>query len=161
MKRTSISTAAALTLAAIATMPLAIAAQTSDWTLDRQHDEAMSVAYGSEAGALDKAVIMHSQVVHQRTLRDGRRFECLKSHAILLYHAEHHDAARLYMVAAAEQAAHDGRDYDAAMAYIDAAILAKQAEDFAAVMDLAALATAHASSLEAEQRSVVLTRIGA
>lgn len=163
MKRTSISTAATLALAAIATMPLVLAAQTSDAALDRRHDHAMRIAYGSEPGALDRAVIMHGQVAHQRTLRDTRRFDCLKSQAILLHHADHLDAARLYMLAAAEQAAYDGRDYDAAMTYIDAAILAQQAEDFSAVADLAARAAAHASSahLRAEQRSLILARIGA
>lgn len=143
-------------------LPSSAAAQLSDVALDRQHDEAVAMAYGGAPGGIEKAVLLHGLVVHDRTVHDARRFECLKSHANLLYFYGRLEGARLYMVAAAEQAAITGRDYDAAMAYIDAAILAKEAGDVAAARNLADI-VGHLSTsarLTGDERAEILNRLG-
>lgn len=143
-------------------LPSPIAAQLSDAALDREHDEAIAMAYGGAPGAIEKAVLLHGQVVHSRALHDARRFECLKSHANLLYYYGRLEGARLYMEAAAEQAAMAGNDYKAAMAYIDAAILAKKAGDLAAARNLADIVVHLSTSprLEGDERTEILDRLG-
>lgn len=151
----------ALAVAALL-VPTSVAAQLSNPALDRQHEAAIAVAYGGAPGAIEKAVLLHAQVVHKRMANDARRSECLRSHANLLYYYGRLEGARLYMEAAAEQAAFEGHDYDAAMTYIDAAILAKKAGDYGAVMKLASQADVISSSarLDPEQRAAIRTRIG-
>lgn len=142
-------------------LPSPIAAQLSDMALDREHDEAIATAYGGAPGAIERAVILHGQVVHSRALHDARRFECLKSHANLLYYYGRLEGARLYMEAAAEQAAWAGKPYDAAMAYIDAAILAKKAGDITAARNLADIVVRLSGSprLEGDERTEILDRL--
>lgn len=151
----------ALTVTALL-LPSSIAAQLSDAALDRKHDEAIAMAYGGAPGGLEKAVLLHGQVVHSRAAHDDRRFDCLKSHANLLYYYGRLEGARLYMEAAAEQAAMTGNDYDAAMAYIDAALLAKKAGDIAAVRYLADIVVRLSMSprLRGVERTEILDRLG-
>ncbi len=164
MKQSYSPGATVLALVAVAVLlpATALAQQLSDPVLDREHDEAVAVAYGGTPGAIEQAVFRHGQVVHQRMRHDERRFECLKSHANLLYYYGRLNGARLYMEAAAEQAVAEGQDYDAAMTYIDAAILAKEAGDVRAVQDLANRAMQLGSSprVPSDQRSEILARIG-
>lgn len=142
-------------------LPNAAVAQ-SDPVLDREHDAAIAVAYGGAPGAIEQAVLRHGQVVHDRQLLDARRFECLKSHANLLYYYGRLEGARVYLEAAAEQAAFEGRDYEAAMTYVEAAMVAKEAGRIDAVRELAHQASLLASSdrLEAAQQAEILARIG-
>ena len=150
-------------LALLLVWPAGLRAQVSDPILDRMHDDAIALAYGGGPDAIEQAVLMHGQVVHQRTAQDDRRFECLKSHANLLYYHGRLEGALLYMEAAAEQAALEGHDFDAAMTYIDAALLAREAGDLRAVSKLAEHAGALSTSprLDVAQRTEILGRIGA
>lgn len=161
MKPIQTSRAAMLAVAALL-LPLALAAQTTDPILDREHDAAIAVAYDGAPGAIEKALLLHGQVVHDRQLLDTRRFECLKSHANLLYYYGRLEGARLYLEAAAKQAAFEGRDYEAAMTYIEAAIVAKEAGKRATVQRLAEQASALGASerLDPDQRAEILARIG-
>lgn len=154
-------------LAALATcaclLPTAVLAQQhSNPALDRQHEQAVAIAYGGAPGALEQAVLLHGQVVHQRTRNDAQRFDCLKSHANLLYYYGRLDGARLYMEAAAQQAAEEGRDYDAAQTYIDAALLAREAGTLGAMRDLARRAVDLSGSprVDRGQRAEILARVG-
>lgn len=163
MKPIQTSSSAILALAAAAlVLPYTLAAQSSDPILDREHDAAIAVAYGGAPGAIEKAVLRHGQVVHDRTRLDARRFECLKSHANLLYYYGRLEGARVYLEAAAEQAAFEGRDYEAAITYIEAAIVAKEAGKRATVVRLASQASLLSASerLDPEQRAEILSRIG-
>ncbi|MDH3271511.1 MAG: hypothetical protein OEN56_09280 [Gemmatimonadota bacterium] len=151
------------TLSAAALLPQLATAQLSDPWLDRQHDAAIAVAHEGGPGAIEIAVLRHSQVVHERMSHDARRFECLRSHANLLYYSGELQAARLYLEAAAEQAAAQGLDYEAAMTYVDAAILAREAGDVGASLRLSDKATVLASSprVEDRERTEIRSRIGA
>lgn len=163
MKLVTVWRGSALALAAATLLlPTRADAQISDPVLDHQHDAAVAVAYAGTPGALEEAILRHGMVVHQRMHHDERRFECLKSHANLMYYSGRLDGARDYMVAAAEQAAWEGHDYDAAMTYIDAAILAREAGDVGAAVRLAAEASALGQSprLDAAQRQRIVDRLG-
>jgi hypothetical protein len=146
----------------VALLPPGAATQmVSSPMLDHQHDHALAVASGGIPGGIGRALILHGQVVHRRTEDDVRRFECLRIHANLLYHQGHVAAARLYMEAAARQAIATGRDYDAAMTYIDAAILAQDEGVLDAVGDLVQRATLLSGSprVSSSDAAVIRARI--
>ena len=133
----------------------------SDPELDQLHDEAMTVAYSSAEGDLERATWMHGYVAHRRQGDDSRRFECLRIQAELLNAIGYLEGSRLFLEEAARHA-EDKRDpYNAAMTYVDAALLAQEAGDSWAIMDLAYRARALVSSpdLDIDHRASILDRV--
>ena len=109
----------------------------SDPELDQMHDEAMAVAYSSAKGDLERATWMHGYVAYRRQHDDVRRFECLRIQADLLHAIGYLEGARLYLEEAARHAEATSDPYDAAMTYIDAALLAQEAGESWAAQDFA------------------------
>ena len=133
----------------------------SDPELDQMHDEAMAVAYSWAKGDLERATWMHGYVAHRRQGDDSRRFECLRIQAELLHATGYLEASRLFLEEAARHAEDTGDPYNAAMTYVDAALLAQEAGDSWATMDLAYRARALVSSpdLDIDQRASILDRV--
>lgn len=133
----------------------------SDPELDQLHDEAMAVAYSSAKGDLERATWMHGFVAYRRQHDDVRRFECLRIQADLLHAIGYLEGARLYLEEAARHAEATSDPYDAAMTYIDAALLAQEAGDRWATMDLGYRARALVSSpgLDINHRASILDRV--
>ena len=129
--------------------------------LDRMHEEAMEVAYSSAEGGLESATWMHGYVAHSRPRDDVRRFQCLRTQAELLYGSGYIEASRLFLNEAGRQAEAIGDPYNAAMTYIDAALLAQEAGDRWAARNLADRARSLVSSPEVgvDQRASILDRM--
>ena len=129
--------------------------------LDRMHDWALAAAYEGTSADIQKATWMHSQVVQLRTADDPRRFECLRDHANLLYYIGYVDGARVYLEEAAQHAANTGDDFNAAMTFVDAAILALEAGNIKATQNLAERAALMSTSprLDRQERATILDRI--
>ena len=125
------------------------------------HDRALTYAYEGTTAELQRATWMHSQVVHLRTADDPRRFQCLRDHANLLYYIGYVDGARVYLAAEARHAANSGDDFDAAMTFVDAAILALEVANIDATRNLAERAALMSTSprLDREERATILDRI--
>lgn len=129
--------------------------------LDRMHEEAMAVAVSSTSFRADlkEAVKRHESVVDARALDDVRRFQCLSDHAALLHGIGELAESRRYMEAAAEHAQATGDVFNAAMTWLNVAIVAQQlGEDGGDLIQRAQLLT-HSSLLTPEQRWTVLERI--
>ncbi len=129
--------------------------------LDRMHDEAMTWAYSSVEGDLERATWQHGNVAYSRPTDDARRFECLLIQAQLLHATGYLEGSRLFLEEAARHAEDTGDPYNAAMTYVDAALLAQEAGDSWAIMDLAYRARALVSSpdLDIDQRASILDRV--
>ena len=131
-------------------------AQTTSYPeLDRMHEEAMTEAYSSAEGALERATWMHGSVAFQRPQDDVRRFACLRIQAELLHATGYLEGSRLIVEEAARQAEATGDPFNAAMTYVDAAVLAQEAGDSWAAWDFASRARALVSSpdLDIDQRA--------
>lgn len=102
-----------------------IASDAVEW-LDR---EAMAFAYTGRRSDMAKAATWHAYVVAARPADDPERFDCLRTHAELLKAIGNLDGARAHLEEAARLAESKDRIYDAAMTYIDVALLAVEAED--------------------------------
>ena len=133
----------------------------SDPELDQMHEEAMAVAYSSAKGDLERATWMHGHVAYRRQGDDSRRFECLRIQAELLHATGYLEGSRLFLEEAARHAEDTDDPYNAAMTYVDAALLAQEAGDSWATMDLAYRARALVSSpdLDIDQRASILDRV--
>jgi hypothetical protein len=129
--------------------------------LDRMHDEAMALAYTSRPGDLERAAWRHGHVAILRPEDDMERFKCLRIQAELLMAAGYPEGARFHLEEAARQAENAGHAYSAAMAYIDAAILAVEAGDTREARALGVLAYELSSSprLATAQRSEIRQRL--
>lgn len=136
----------------------------SDPMLDRMHDELFeSLALSSHdfPAKLEEASRRHADIADLREEDDARTYQCLRSQAALLAAVGDLAGAREYMVKAADHARGRGFVVDAAMAYIDAAILARNAKDFDAAIDLAnrALALSAFSYLDDGLRASIVARL--
>lgn len=150
-----------LTLAALPFTGAAGQEPERDAELDRMHDAAVSVAMSSTSfrAALQEAVERHESVVEARTVDDVRRFACLSDHAALLYGTGDLDAARRYMESAAEHAQATGDVFNAAMTWLNVALVASQlGDDVGDLVQRAELLT-YSSLLSPEDRSTILKRI--
>ena len=129
--------------------------------LDRMHDDAMAPAFAGVPGGIERAAWRHAHVAYTRGEDDVRRFECLRTQAELFEAIGEVDGARFYLVQAARQAETQGAPYDAAMTYIDAAILAQHMGDALEARELAAQARAQFDSpvLDVAQRAEILERL--
>jgi len=129
--------------------------------LDRMHDEAMTLAYSSVEGDLEKATWRHGNVAYSRPTDDARRFECLRIQAELLHATGYIEGSKLFLEEAARQADATGDPYNAAMTYVDAALVAKEAGDRWAARVFASRARALVSSpaLDIDQRASILDRV--
>jgi hypothetical protein len=130
--------------------------------LDRIHEEAMALAYASAPGSLERAAWSHGHVAYLRPVDDVHRFECLRTQAQLLQAIGETDGARFYLEEAAIQAREIGDDFNAAMTYIDAAILELDAGHDWEAWDLGRQARSIASDgkMEQAQRRAILDRLG-
>ena len=128
--------------------------------LDREHDRAMAF-YTSYEGGLEEAAWRHGLVAMLRPEDDARRFECLLQQAQMLHALGYDEASRLHVEAAARQAEATGDPYNAAMAYVDAAIQAQKSGDGWSARELAvkAMALVSSPSLDINQRDAVLKRL--
>ena len=128
--------------------------------LDRQHDSAMA-HYNSFGAGLEEATWRHGRVAMLREENDARRFECLLQQAQMLHGLGHDDVSLLYLEAAGQQAEATGDPYNAAMTYVDAAILAQESGDGWSARELAVKARALISSrsLDINQRAAILKRL--
>ena len=135
------------------------------WELNRMHDEALAPTYltylTTDAGVLEKAAWLHGRVADLRQEYDARRFHCLETQAHLLHAIGHLEGSQGYMVEAGEQAQATGDMFSAAMTYLDAALVAQEAERGFDARDLAYRAWTLSSSpgLERKERKQILTRI--
>jgi hypothetical protein len=129
--------------------------------LDRMHDEAMAPAYTSAPGSIERAAWGHAPIAFQRGENDVRRFECLRVQAELFGALGYADGARLYLVEAAQHAEATDDPFNAAMTYVDAAILAKDSGASWEAVELAAKARALVSNqeLDLNQRAEILDRL--
>lgn len=162
MKRTSTTAATGWAILAVLTAQGLAAQETvRDPELDRLHDEAMALAYGSAPGGLERAAWAHAPIAYQRGPDDAQRFECLRTQAELFGALGYIDGASLYLEEAARQAERTGDTYGAAMTWIDAALLAWDAGNEWKAWTLAVRARELASSsdLDREQRARVLDRL--
>ena len=132
----------------------------SDPDLDRQHDWAMAY-YTSSEGGLEEAAWRHGFVAMLRREDDARRFECLRQQAQMLHTLGHTEASRMYLEEAGQQAEATDDPYNAAMTYVDAAILAQETGDRWGARKLAVKARALVSSpsLDINQRAAILKRL--
>ena len=136
----------------------------SDPVLDRMHDEifeSLAISSHEFPAKLQEAATKHGHVADLRESDDARTFSCLRSQAALLAGIGDLAGAREYMVKAADHARARGFVVEAAMAYIDAAILAKHAKDFEAANELAnrALGLSAFYQLDDELRASIVARI--
>ncbi len=134
--------------------------QVTNPDLDRQHDWAMAY-YTSPEGGLEEATWRHGRVAMLRSEDDARRFECLRQQAQMLYALGNTEASRLYLEEAGQQAEETDDLYNAAMTYVDAAILAQETGDRWGARELAVKARALVSSpsLDIDQRAAILKRL--
>lgn len=132
-----------------------------DAHLDRLHDEAMASAYTSLPGGIEKAAWAHAAVAFQRGENDVRRVECLRTQAELFEALGYLDGARVYLEEAAHQAMENGDPFAAAMTYIDAALVAKEAGRTREAVDLGRQARdlVASPSLDITQRAAILDRL--
>lgn len=152
-------------------VPQAVSGQaTAEWrgdtyaALDQLHDEAMAPVLSSTtefSQALAEAAEKHEGVAALRGSDDARTFDCLKKQAFLLHATGDLTDARRHMKRAAEHAEEMGHVYEAAMAYVDAAILARDAGNGIAAAYLASRAERLSSFgfLESQERDRIVNRI--
>jgi hypothetical protein len=131
--------------------------------LNSLHDQAWAFAQKGTPAAIETAIMLHGQVVHRRAADDPHRVECLRTHARLLHHYGRSDAALMYMEAAGTQAATEGRDFEAAIAFIEAAILADELGQTETVRRLTVDANrilTNSSELDSVERVAIRSRLG-
>ena len=133
--------------------------------LDRMHEEALAVVTDASTAFPDdlrRAAKEHATVAGLRAEDDVRRFDCLADQSALLYATGDLRGARRFMLMAAEHARATGDVVRAATAFIDAALLAKEAGDGAAALDLARQGRllTYSPLLDAEVRETLARRIG-
>lgn len=131
--------------------------------LDQMHEEALAGAFSSHAFAadLEEAAARHQKVAMLRPANDVRRFDCMAAQGYLLHAVGDLQGSQWFLESAARHAQATGEAFNAAMTYIDAAMVAREAEDLTHAIYLVARAKRLASSslLQPAERNLVLARI--
>jgi len=111
--------------------------------------------------ALKEVARQHQAIANLRTANDVDRFECLQKQAAMLYYTGDLQGAQNFMKRAAEHAATMGHVYEAAMAYVDAALVANQAGNGTAALYFAAQARqlSQFGFLSSDQRQAIQGRL--
>lgn len=151
--------------------PQGVAAQgAAEWwgaqypTVDQLDAEVMAPVVNTSTPfrqTLREVAEQHAKVADLRRENDVERFDCLQKQAALLYYVGDLNEARKYMKRAAEHARASGHVFEAAMAYVDAALIAKSAGNATAAAFLAHQARTMSSFtfLEEGERDAILARI--
>lgn len=133
--------------------------------VDGMHNEALEGVTASSAAfpaALKEASKRHARVVAVRQDDDVRRFECLADQSALLHAIGDLTGALDFMERAADHARDTGDVYSAAMAYVDAAIIAGEAgrKDHAERLVRQAKLLTLSPYLHGEDRTAIVERLG-
>jgi hypothetical protein len=169
-KHTASMTLVAAALSAALAAPAAVQAQstlapvtiTASQTAEANSLDERAVALYSKPGKWRKAAWMHEEAADRRAITDARAYHSLIMAGHLYYAARDNGLAFEAMARGAERAAQIGDVMTAANAYVDAGLMAAEANRGEEIGEMArhAVALANSPLLSDEQRQAIVKRVG-